>query len=80
MKIVLGALGAVAAMVLTFAVVGVAVYFVSEYWMANVMHRHDGQAGVDEVLIGFWVGLACSIVVGFLAVRIAWRKYLASGQ
>jgi ATP/ADP translocase len=60
---------------LAFVMGGIGTFFGLLFWDSSVMHDHDGQAGIGFLVVAFWVGILCSVVVGILARRYFWRKH-----
>ena len=78
MKFILNITLTLLAILFAFALGGIGTFFGLLYWDSNVMHDHDGQAGIGFLIIAFWVGIACSVIVGIIASHYIWRKYSSS--
>lgn len=75
MKIILGTLGTVTAVLLAFAIAGLGTFFVLTACDDYIWHSHDGQAGMGYALLGLLAGTIAAIIVAVLAIRYFWRKY-----
>ena len=75
MKIILGTLGTIIAVVLAFVIAGLGTFFALTACDDYIWHSHDGQAGMGYALLGFWAGIISAIIVVVLAIRYFWRKY-----
>jgi hypothetical protein len=74
MKFVLGLLAVLFGSILAFAMGGLTTFFGLLLWDANVMHDHDGQAGIGFMVVAFWAGLASAILAGISIAFYFWRR------
>lgn len=52
-------------------------FFIMLWWDSAVLHDHDGQAGISYLILSFFVGVACAVLVAILIAWRSWKRYSA---